>query len=141
MGDLTITPALGYHSGNNHWVYAASIFVPTGYYEPATIDIPARSASVLSFGKNRWAITPTVAYTYFDMTDRAGTQRLGRHHGLAEERNDRLSDRAGNPDRDGGDAASEIGLCLWSDRLCLSADRRTTAGPGADAVRNLTGAE
>jgi len=67
MGDLTVTPALGYHSGNNHWVYSASVFVPTGYYEPATFDIANRTASVLSFGKNRWAITPTVSYTYFDM--------------------------------------------------------------------------
>lgn len=67
MGDLTITPALGYHSGNNHWVYAASVFVPTGYYEPASFDVPARSASVLSFGKNRWAITPTIAYTNLNM--------------------------------------------------------------------------
>lgn len=67
FGDLTITPALGYHAGNNHWVYAASIFAPTGYYEPATIDIPSRAASVLSFGKNRWAVAPTVAFTNFDM--------------------------------------------------------------------------
>lgn len=68
MGDLTITPALGYHSGKHHWIYAASIFAPTGYYEPASFNIAAREASVLSFGKNRWAIAPTVAYTYLDMT-------------------------------------------------------------------------
>lgn len=67
MGDLTITPALGYHSGKHHWVYGASIFAPTGYYEPATFNIAAREASVLNFGKNRWAIAPTVAYTYLDI--------------------------------------------------------------------------
>lgn len=67
MGDLTITPALGYHSGNHHWVYALSIFAPTGYYEPASFNVAARQASVLSYGKNRWAVTPTIAYTYLDM--------------------------------------------------------------------------
>jgi hypothetical protein len=66
FGDITITPSLGYHSGNAHWVYAASIFAPTGYYEKASIDIPARSIDALSFGKNRWAIAPTVAYTWFN---------------------------------------------------------------------------
>jgi hypothetical protein len=66
FGDITITPSLGYHAGNAHWVYAASIFAPTGYYEKASINIPARSVDALSFGKNRWAITPTVAYTWFN---------------------------------------------------------------------------
>jgi hypothetical protein len=66
FGDITVTPSLGYHSGNAHWVYAASIFAPTGYYEKASIDIPARSIDALSFGKNRWAIAPTVAYTWFN---------------------------------------------------------------------------
>lgn len=66
LGDLTVTPALGYHDGNSHWVYAASVFLPTGYYEKASVDIPDRSIDALSFGKNRWAITPTVAYTWFN---------------------------------------------------------------------------
>jgi hypothetical protein len=66
FGDITVTPSLGYHSGNAHWVYAASIFAPTGYYKKATLDIPARSIDALSFGKNRWAIAPTVAYTWFN---------------------------------------------------------------------------
>jgi hypothetical protein len=66
FGDLVLTPSLGYHSGNAHWVYAASVFAPTGYYEKASIDIPARSIDALSFGKNRWAIAPTVAYTWFN---------------------------------------------------------------------------
>lgn len=66
FGDLVITPSIGYHAGNAHWVYAASIFAPTGYYEKASVNIPARSVDALSFGKNRWAITPTVAYTWFN---------------------------------------------------------------------------
>lgn len=66
MGDLTVTPALGYHDGYQHWVYSASIFVPTGYYEPAKVQIRRGVIEVLSFGRNRWAITPTVAYTYFN---------------------------------------------------------------------------
>jgi hypothetical protein len=66
FGDITITPSLGYQSRNAHWVYAASIFAPTGYYEKASINIPDRSIDALSFGKNRWAIAPTVAYTWFN---------------------------------------------------------------------------
>lgn len=66
FGDLVVTPSLGYHSGNAHWVYAASIFAPTGYYEKASVNIPDRSVDALSFGKNRWAIAPTVAYTWFN---------------------------------------------------------------------------
>ncbi len=66
FGDLVLTPSLGFHAGNAHWVYAASIFAPTGYYEEASVNIPDRSIDALSFGKNRWAIAPTVAYTWFD---------------------------------------------------------------------------
>ena len=66
FGDLVLTPSLGYQAGNAHWVYAASIFAPTGYYEKASVSIPDRSIDALSFGKNRWAIAPTVAYTWFN---------------------------------------------------------------------------
>lgn len=66
FGDLVLTPAIGYHADNAHWVYAASIFAPTGYYEKASVNIPDRSVEALSFGKNRWAIAPTVAYTWFN---------------------------------------------------------------------------
>jgi hypothetical protein len=66
MGDLAITPSLGFHAGNAHWVYAATIFAPTGYYEKASVNIPERSIDALSFGKNRWAITPTASYTWFN---------------------------------------------------------------------------
>jgi hypothetical protein len=66
FGDLTITPAVGFHSGMNHWIYSLSIFAPTGYYQEASVSIPDRSISALSFSKNRWAITPTVAYTYLN---------------------------------------------------------------------------
>ncbi len=66
FGDLTITPALGFNSGMNHWVFAASVFVPSGFYQNASVSIPDRSITALSFSKNRWAITPTVAYTYLN---------------------------------------------------------------------------
>lgn len=68
FGDLTLTPSIGYHQGPHHWVYAASIFAPTGFYEPGSVDIPGREIQALSFGKNRWAVMPTVAYTYFNPT-------------------------------------------------------------------------
>ena len=66
FGDLVLTPSLGYQAGNAHWIYAASIVAPTGYYEKASVSIPDRSIDALSFGKNRWAIAPTVAYTWFN---------------------------------------------------------------------------
>lgn len=66
LGDLTLTTGLGWTSGNAHWQVAASIFAPTGYYEKADVDVAARSVDALSFGKNRWAIMPAIAYTYLN---------------------------------------------------------------------------
>lgn len=66
FGDLVITPAIGWSDGNRHWLVAASIFAPTGYYEKASVDLATRSIEAISFGKNRWAIMPTAAYTYLN---------------------------------------------------------------------------
>ena len=140
MGDITITPAIGYHSGKNHWVYAASVFVPTGYYEPATFDIPARQASVLSFGKNRWAITPTVAYTYLDM--KTGLE-LSASGGVTFSQKNDTTDYQTAPEILIEMAAlqhlpSGFAFGVTSYFYQQTAD---DSGSGADAVRNATNAQ
>jgi hypothetical protein len=67
LGDTTITPGLGFDDGNSHWAIQTSIFLPTGYWEPARINPQMRTIDVLSFGKNRFAVQPVVNYTYFNM--------------------------------------------------------------------------
>jgi hypothetical protein len=66
FGDLVVTPSLGWSDGNRHWLVAASIFAPTGYYEEASVDLATREVNAISFGKNRWAIMPTAAFTYLN---------------------------------------------------------------------------
>lgn len=140
MGDLTITPALGYHAGNNHWVYAASIFVPTGYYEPAAFDIPARHASVLSFGKNRWAITPTVAYTYLDM--KTGLE-LSASGGITFSQKNDTTDYQTAPEILIEMAALQHLPSGFAFGVTGYVYQQTAddSGSGADAVRNATNAE
>lgn len=140
MGDLTITPALGYHSGKHHWIYAASIFAPTGYYEPATFNIAAREASVLSFGKNRWAIAPTVAYTYLDMT--SGVELSASGSITFSQRND-ASDYQTAPEILLEMAALQHLPSGFAFGLTGYVYQQTgdDSGSGADAVRNVTNAE
>jgi hypothetical protein len=140
MGDLTITPALGYHSGNNHWVYAASVFVPTGYYEPASFDIPARQANVLSFGKNRWAITPTIAYTYLDM--KTGLE-LSASGGITFSQKNPTTDYQTAPEILIEMAAMQHLKSGFAFGVTGYLYQQTAddSGSGADAVQNLTGAE
>jgi hypothetical protein len=66
LGDLTITPMLGWSSGKSHWQVGGSIFAPTGYYRKAQVDVADSQVNALSLGKNRWAFMPTVAYTYLN---------------------------------------------------------------------------
>jgi hypothetical protein len=140
MGDLTITPALGYHSGKHHWIYAASIFAPTGYYEPATFNIAAREASVLSFGKNRWAIAPTVAYTYLDMA--SGFELSASGSITFSQRND-ASDHQTAPEILLEMAALQHLPSGFAFGLTGYVYQQTgdDSGSGADAVRNVTNAE
>jgi hypothetical protein len=67
-GDITVTPLIGWHEGK--WSYSASlsIFLPTGVYDTASIDVADRSIDVLSIGKNKFAFDPTGSVTYFDPT-------------------------------------------------------------------------
>ena len=66
LGDTVVTTSLGYDNKTSHWNFQLSLYVPTGYYEPARVTLHPPSFQVLSFGKNRVAIDPTVAYTYLN---------------------------------------------------------------------------
>lgn len=66
LGDLVVTPSIGWSDGDRHWLVAASIFAPTGYYKEASVDVATRTVNAISFGKNRWAVMPTSAFTWLD---------------------------------------------------------------------------
>ncbi len=66
LGDTTVTTSLGFDHGNSHWNLQFSVFLPLGYFEPAAVTLKPLNFQVLSFGKNRFAFDPTVAYTYFN---------------------------------------------------------------------------
>ena len=66
LSDISIVPMAGWHRGRWHYSLTAPIYVPTGHYQVSTFDIPGRSADVLNTSKNKFAIDPTLAATYFD---------------------------------------------------------------------------
>lgn len=66
FGDIVITPTIGWHAG--YWNYAASLslFLPTGEYSTAVVKPRQGVFDVLSIGKNKFAIDPTVAVTWLN---------------------------------------------------------------------------
>lgn len=66
LGDFTVTPVVGWHSGFNHWSFGTSIFVPVGKYDSASVDIPNREINAVNIGKNVWAIQPVIAGTHLN---------------------------------------------------------------------------
>jgi hypothetical protein len=66
LGDIAITPMVGWHRGNLHWLVAATLFAPTGKYDTTTVDLATREIDALSIGKNVWALQPVVAATWLD---------------------------------------------------------------------------
>lgn len=66
VGDLGITGLVGWNKGFWNYSAAFSIFLPTGDYNTATIDVPNRSIDALSLGKNVWSFQPTVAATWLN---------------------------------------------------------------------------
>jgi hypothetical protein len=66
LGDLALTPSLGWHQGPLHYSAAMSIFLPTGLYDTASIDIADRDIDVLNYGKNRVGFDPTFAITHLN---------------------------------------------------------------------------
>jgi hypothetical protein len=68
IGDLGVTGFVGWHIGNQHYNAGMTIYLPTGSYNTASINIPDRSIDVLSNGKNVWAFQPTFAATWLNPT-------------------------------------------------------------------------
>jgi hypothetical protein len=66
LGDITLTPMIGWHHGNWHSSLAVSFYLPTGVYDTARINVRNRSIDVLSIGKNKLAVDPTLSLTYFN---------------------------------------------------------------------------
>ncbi|NDR56167.1 SphA family protein [Aliiruegeria sabulilitoris] len=66
FSDITVSPIFGWTHGNLHQTLALQLFLPTGAYDTATIDVQGRSVDVLSTGKNRFAFDPTWSVTWFE---------------------------------------------------------------------------
>lgn len=66
IGDITITPMVGWHSGMLHYSAGLSVFAPTGSYNTASIDVPARTINALNTGKNIWSFQPVFAVTHMN---------------------------------------------------------------------------
>jgi hypothetical protein len=68
MGDITITPMIGWDSGNLHASASVSFFIPTGQYSTAVVKPLQGVYDVLSIGKNKFAVDPALSMTYLDPT-------------------------------------------------------------------------
>lgn len=66
IGDITVTGFVGWHRDTLHYSAGMSVYMPTGDYDTATINIADRSVDVLSNGKNVWSFQPYVAVTSLD---------------------------------------------------------------------------
>lgn len=75
MGDVTVTPMLGWHQGDLHWNAFVSVYVPVGQYSATTVDLAAREIDALSIGKDVWSMQPGVAMTWF--TPKTGFELSG----------------------------------------------------------------
>ncbi len=63
IGDITVTGFVGWHDETLHYSAGLSVYMPTGDYDTATIDLANRSVDLLSNGKNVWSFQPFVAVT------------------------------------------------------------------------------
>ena len=140
LGDLTVTPMLGWSRDDTHWQIGASIFAPTGYYETATVDVPGREVQALSFGKNRWAFMPTAAFTWLDPDTGREISATGSVTFSLE--ND-ATDYQTAPEAQMELAALQhlpSGLALGLQGYAYQ-QLGDDSGAGADAIRDITGAE
>lgn len=63
LGDIAITPLLGWHEGDFHWMLAPSLFAPTGHYD---------RGDLANVGKNHWAIDLSAGFTW--LTTKTGQE-------------------------------------------------------------------
>jgi hypothetical protein len=66
IGDLVLTGLVGWHNDKLHYSTGLSVYVPTGDYDTATIDVAARTVDAMSNGKNVWSFQPFVAVTWLN---------------------------------------------------------------------------
>jgi hypothetical protein len=66
VGDMIVTPMVGWSRGMLSYSAALSIYAPTGDYDTATVDVADRSIDALSNGKNVWSFQPVFAATWFN---------------------------------------------------------------------------
>lgn len=57
LGDIIVTPAIGWHDGPHLGTVGVSVFMPTGEYD---------KDSLANVGLNCWTFTPNLAYTYIN---------------------------------------------------------------------------
>jgi hypothetical protein len=63
VGDVALTPLLGWHEGNFHWSLAPSVFFPTGGYD---------DDHLANVGKNHWALDLAGGFTW--LTEKTGQE-------------------------------------------------------------------
>ena len=124
FGDIVVTPTIGWHDG--YWNYSASLsfFLPTGEYSTAEVKPRQGMFDVLSIGKNKFAVDPTVAVTW--LNPNIGLEingAAGITFSAINERH-RLPDRAGAPRRGGDRPALQERPADRRRRLCLSPARQ-----------------
>ncbi len=66
IGDLTVSGLVGWNDGFWNYSAALSVYLPTGDYDTASIDIPNRTIDALSLGKNVWSFQPVIAATWLN---------------------------------------------------------------------------
>ena len=140
FGDLVVTPSLGWSDGNRHWLVAASIFAPTGYYEEASVDIAARNVNAISFGKNRWSIMPTAAFTWLSPDN---GREFSASAGITFSLENEATDYQTAPEFQLEATAMQhlpSGLALGLTGYAYQ-QLGDDSGEGADTMRQLTGAE
>ncbi|MFZ0099822.1 MAG: transporter [Gemmobacter sp.] len=66
FGDITLTGLVGWHKDKLHYSTGLSVYMPTGDYDVATVDVAARSVDAISNSKNVWSFQPFVAATWLN---------------------------------------------------------------------------
>jgi hypothetical protein len=66
IGDLILTGLVGWHRDKLHYSTGMSVYMPTGAYDTATVDIAARTVDAVSNSKNVWSFQPFVAATWLN---------------------------------------------------------------------------
>ena len=55
IGDVSLTGLVGWHRDKLHYSAGVTVYIPSGTYATATVDVPNRSIDALSNSKNVWS--------------------------------------------------------------------------------------